>query len=34
VAFVFTVADGTITAIHRVAIPERLAELNVVILDR
>ena len=33
VAFVFTVADGTITAIHRVAIPERLAELNLVILD-
>jgi ketosteroid isomerase-like protein len=33
VAFVFTVADGTITAIHRVAVPERLAELNLVILD-
>ena len=33
VAFVFTVADGTITAVHRVAVPERLAELNLVILD-
>ena len=33
VVFVFTVADGTITAIHRVAVPERLAELNLVILD-
>ena len=32
VAFVFTIADGAITAIHRVAVPERLAELNLVIL--
>jgi RNA polymerase sigma factor (sigma-70 family) len=32
VAFVFTVADGTITAINRVANPDRLAELNLVIL--
>jgi RNA polymerase sigma factor (sigma-70 family) len=33
VAFVFTVADGTITAINRVANPDRLRELNLVILD-
>jgi RNA polymerase sigma factor (sigma-70 family) len=33
VAFVFAVADGTITAIHRVANPDRLAELNLVVLD-
>jgi RNA polymerase sigma factor (sigma-70 family) len=33
VAYVFTVADGTITAIHRVANRDRLAELNLVILD-
>jgi RNA polymerase sigma factor (sigma-70 family) len=33
VAYVFTVADGTITDVHRVANRERLAELNVVILD-
>jgi RNA polymerase sigma-70 factor (ECF subfamily) len=34
VAYVFTVSDGTITDVHRVANPERLAELNLVILDR
>jgi RNA polymerase sigma factor (sigma-70 family) len=33
VAFVFTVADGTITAINRVANRDRLRELNLVILD-
>jgi RNA polymerase sigma factor (sigma-70 family) len=33
VAFVFTVANGTITAIDRVANPERLQELNLVVLD-
>jgi RNA polymerase sigma factor (sigma-70 family) len=33
VAFVFAVDGGTITAIHRVANPDRLAELNLVILD-
>jgi RNA polymerase sigma factor (sigma-70 family) len=33
VAYVFTVADGTITAIDRVANPERLRELEPVILD-
>jgi RNA polymerase sigma factor (sigma-70 family) len=33
VGYVFTVSDGTITDVHRVADPERLAELNVVILD-
>jgi len=32
VAYVFTVSDGTITDVHRVANRERLAELNVVIL--
>jgi RNA polymerase sigma factor (sigma-70 family) len=33
VAFVFTLADGTITSIERVANPERLRELDLVILD-
>ena len=33
VAYVFTVADGTITVIDRVANPERLRELDPVILD-
>jgi RNA polymerase sigma factor (sigma-70 family) len=33
VAYVFTVADGTITAINRIANPERLRELDPVILD-
>jgi len=33
VAYVFTVADGTITAINRLANPERLRELDPVILD-
>ena len=33
VAYVFTVAGGTITVIHRVANPERLRELDPVILD-
>ncbi len=33
VAYIFTVADGTITAVDRVANRDRLAELNVVILD-
>jgi RNA polymerase sigma factor (sigma-70 family) len=33
VAYVFTVTGGTITAIHRVANPERLRELDPVILD-
>ncbi len=33
VAYVFTVTGGTITAIHRVADPERLRELDPVILD-
>jgi RNA polymerase sigma-70 factor (ECF subfamily) len=33
VAYVFTVADGTITAVNRLANPERLRELDPVILD-
>ena len=33
VAYVFTVADGTITAINRVAHPERLRELDPVLLE-
>jgi len=33
VAYVFTVSEGTITDVNRVANRERLAELNVVILD-
>lgn len=34
VAFVFTIADGTIAAIDRVANPGRLGDLNLVILDQ
>jgi hypothetical protein len=33
VAYIFSVADGTITAVDRVANRDRLAELNVVVLD-
>jgi RNA polymerase sigma-70 factor, ECF subfamily len=33
VAYIFTVADGTITDVDRVANRDRLAELNVVLLD-
>jgi RNA polymerase sigma-70 factor, ECF subfamily len=33
VAYIFSVADGMITAVDRVANRDRLAELNMVVLD-